>query len=492
MRPNLSKQIFLDAVKCPAAGWARRHDKLEDDDVDFYTRQAREVERLARSVFPDGRLIEAMNIQRAAQETAQLIDTADIGTLFDVHTLFEPTFVVHPYVTKADILRRGSTGWHLYEVKMCTQMEKREEKEYIDDMAYTAMVIQAWGLTVSSVSLMILDKNYRPGMAYDRLFRTLDYSENALPRSEEFLQEWNRIDEVTSADEIPETDLELECRRCPYFKQFIWPEYAHHIFELPNLRQKRFQPLKERGIERIEDIPPDIELTDPQQRVRDCIQSGQPLVESELTDELDRIEWPAFYLDFETVGTALPLFSDVGPFEAVPFQYSIHVCTAPGKVQEHREFLAEPGEDQRRQLAESLLDDLEDAGSILVYYAAFEEGRIRELAEAFPDLADPLLALIDRIVDLLEIIKKNVCHPDFHGSNSIKKTLPALVPNMSYENLEIGEGGDAMAQYAGLVWDDHDADEAATILDNLRAYCKQDTEAMVRLHEQLVGLVSRS
>jgi len=482
----ISKQVFLEALDCPAAGWARRHGKLADEEAEFYVRQGHEVGRLARSVFPEGRLVEAENLQRAARETKKLVETADVGTLFGVETLFEPTFLVEPYATKADVLRFTPQGWHLYEVKMA----KTDDEAFVDDLAYTAMVVQAWGLTVERASLMLLSEDYRYGMPFAELFRTVDHTDEVLERAAEFGGQWNRVAERTAAAEAPETDLQLACKTCPYFQQLLWPEAGHHIFELPRLSEKRFRPLKDRHIEFIEEIPDDVELTRRQALVRDCVRSGAPVVGPGLGEALEAIEWPALYLDFETISTAVPLYSGSAPFDVIPFQYSIHVAAAPGAIVDQREFLAPPGTDPRRELAEALLGHLEDRGGILTY-SPYEERVIRDLAKQFPDLEDALLGLMERIVDLHKIIERHVAHPDFRGRTSIKKTLPVLVPEMSYENLEIGEGGDAMAQYAALVWGDvDDPDEVQRILDNLREYCRQDTLAMARLHERLVELAS--
>ena len=430
--------------------------------------------------------MEAENLQRAAQETKKLVDTADIGTLFGVETLFEPTFLVPPYATKADVLRLTPKGWHLYEVKMA----KADDDAFVDDLAYTAMVVQAWGLTIERASLMLLSEDYRHGMPYTALFRTVDHTDEVLERAAEFGEHWDGVAERTAAADVPETELELECKNCSYFQQFLWPADGHHVFELPRLSEKRFRPLKDRNIEFIEEIPDDVELTRRQALVRDCVQTGAPVVGPGLGEALEAIEWPACYLDFETISTALPLYPESAPFDVIPFQYSVHVAEAPGAIVDQREFLAEPGADPRRELAEALLQHLGDRGSVLTY-SPYEARVIRDLADELPNLEGELLGLIERIVDLHKVIERHVAHPDFRGRTSIKKTLPALVPEMSYEGLDIGEGGDAMAQYAALVWGDvDDPDEVQRTLKSLRAYCRQDTLAMARLHERLVELAS--
>ncbi|MCK4795452.1 MAG: DUF2779 domain-containing protein, partial [Desulfobacteraceae bacterium] len=148
-------------------------------------------------------------------------------------------------------------------------------------------------------------------------------------------------------------------------------------------------------------------------------------------------------------------------------------------------FLSDYKKDDRRRLAETLISDLETAGSIITY-SNFEQNTINNLARLYPDLSDKLEGTLDRIVDLEAIIRKNFYHPDFHGSISIKRVLPALVSAMSYDDLEISDGDSASAAFAYLAlgrWKEES--EVESIRDNLKHYCARDTLAMVKLHERL-------
>ena len=193
---------------------------------------------------------------------------------------------------------------------------------------------------------------------------------------------------------------------------------------------------------------------------------------------------PAHYLDFESVMTAIPLYPEIAPYVQIPTQYSAHCCDSVGNVTAHSEFLCDHTKDSRLELARRLIDDLPGDGSIIVY-SNFEKTIINGLAGAFPDLAEPLTSLVGRIVDLQDIIIKNFYHPDFGGSVSLKSTLPALVPDMSYDDLAIGEGETAMVTFAYLAMGRYDAESADIQRQNLLQYCKQDTLAMVKLHERL-------
>ena len=137
------------------------------------------------------------------------------------------------------------------------------------------------------------------------------------------------------------------------------------------------------------------------------------------------ISFPTYNLDFETVQTAIPLYSDIAPYAQIPTQYSIHICSSPGQIECHFDYLADPLKDCRRELAENLLHDCGNEGSIIVY-TSFEKTKIMGLAELFSDLASSLESLVIRLVDLNAIISKHLYRPEFHGSSSIKRVLPVL------------------------------------------------------------------
>ena len=187
--------------------------------------------------------------------------------------------------------------------------------------------------------------------------------------------------------------------------------------------------------------------------------------------------------------SAIPLYSGVAPHEQIVTQYSVHVCRAPGDVSDHRQFLADPARDCRRELAERLLEDLEHRGSIIVY-SSFEKTMLGNLAQRFPDLRTRLKRCIGRLFDLERTFREHVCHPACRGRTSIKFTGPALT-DITYDGFDIGDGDTAMARFARMVRGEIVGDEAESIRRALLEYCRQDTYAMVRLHEELVRYAGR-
>ena len=215
----------------------------------------------------------------------------------------------------------------------------------------------------------------------------------------------------------------------------------------------------------------------------ECVKCGKMQIDPDLRKKLASILWPAFYLDFETMMTAIPLWPDIAPYEQIPIQYSLHICESSGKIIRHVEYLADPHRDCRRELAERLIEDLEGEGSIITY-SSFEKTTISKLNKTFPDLSDKLQALIDRIIDLEQCIKC-INHPEFCGRTSIKVVLPVLVPELTYDGMEIANGDIALVTFARMAQGKMDTDEMERKCAALLEYCKMDTMAMVRLHEEL-------
>jgi len=479
---NVSKNVFLNALACPVLGWMLRTGEAPRPRLTlgdrFRFEQGREVGRRARTLYPDGLMVADVNLTSAARKTDDALNSL-------VPAVFEGAFLADGFVTRADVLEREAEGWYLVEVKSGAN----DRAEYIDDMAHTYMVADSCGLKIGGVSLLLVSRDFRLGMPDDALFARINHTEEVLARVEELETIRWEIEEITRAEEKPGPQLIMGCRHCDLFRSCVGEGIENHIFDLPRLSQTRFDQLVEQGIVRIEDIPNGFDLTENQTRVKDCVQRGESYVGEGLRTELEAIEWPAYYLDFETMMTAIPLYPDIAPYTQLPTQYSIHVCSDVGRVIGHCEYLADPARDCRRELAECLLRDLGKQGSIIAY-SSFENAVINGLAQPFPDLSDALGALRERIVDLEAIIRRNYYHPDFHGSTSIKATLPALVPGMSYKGMKIGEGDSASAAFAylamGTYWK---PDEVEAVKRNLLKYCKQDTLAVVKLHEKLTDAV---
>ena len=479
--PNIKKKVFLEALKCYTLGWlinSEPSSPVESISAELQIEEGLEIHKRARALFEGGTLVEGNNVA-SAKQTATLLKKAEVPAIF------EATFIVDNYIAKADIVSREPSGWRIFEVKSALN----DKKEYVDDLAYTTMVTQRAGLEIVGCSLILLSKDYRLGMKDTRLFVKIDHTEDVMKQAKEFSGFWDSVLTIISQATKPSPTIKWECKACDNFTRCVGSGVQHPIFDLPRLGEKKCCELLASGVVEIGDMPSEFPLTPNQVKVRDAAQSGQIVVDQDgLREALEGMAFPVYNLDFETVRTAIPLYADIPPYAQIPTQYSVHICSAPGKIEKHLDYLGDPRNDPRRDLAERLINDCGKQGSIIAY-TRFEKDRLKGLIEFLPDLATDLHALVERIIDLNAIVSKNYYHPDFHGSYSIKNVLPVLVPDLSYEDMDVSNGLDAAATFAYMAKGKFDEDETKEERKKLLEYCNLDTLAMVKLHECLMAFI---
>ena len=488
--PQLSKSRFLAGLQCLKRLYLDCHHRDLADPIEpgqqaiFDTGTA--VGELARQRFPGGILIEEQYFEhaQALKSTQALLSDASVPALF------EPAFTFRGVRTRVDVLvRSGGQAFDLVEVKSTTGAKR----EHIHDVAIQMYAVEGSGIPIRRAYLMHIDRSYvYRGGDYDpnRLFSLEDvtdevraYASNAMPNDLARMWESLRLTETLNIETGRHCTTPY---RCPFFGHCHRDEPEHPVRELPGLRQEGYERLDTAGIRDIGDIPPDFPgLSGMQRRARDSVAAGRPFVGPDLASILREISLPAGFLDFETLIPAVPMYAGTRPYQAIPFQWSLHIRDADGELS-HNSFLDDGPGDPRERFITSLMDAVPSQGSIVVY-SGYEERVMKELAREFPRYETPLLALCDRAIDLLRLIRGSYYHPDFHGSFSIKSVLPALVPDLAYDDLEIPEGLAATAAYARLIAGDVPQPEKAKIRKSLLAYCKRDTEAMVRIYETLLA-----
>ncbi|MEI7809173.1 MAG: DUF2779 domain-containing protein, partial [Verrucomicrobiota bacterium] len=225
---------------------------------------------------------------------------------------------------------------------------------------------------------------------------------------------------------------------------------------------------------------------------RSTLLAGQPHIDRPaLAAFLGQLEYPISYLDFETIGTAIPLFDGVKPYQQVTFQYSLHVIRSADTKVEHRSFLAEGTADPRLEFMRQLVKELPATGSVVTYNASFETSRLNECCELLPEFKPWLRKVTPRVVDLLLPFRGfRYHHPNQHGSNSMKAVLPALTGG-GYSHLTIQEGGTASREFLRVTFGDVPAAERRRVRKDLEAYCALDTLGMVKIVEQLKKLTTK-
>ena len=208
----------------------------------------------------------------------------------------------------------------------------------------------------------------------------------------------------------------------------------------------------------------------------------------EIKKFLSNLNYPLYYLDFETINPGIPKYQGTRPYQQVLFQYSLHINQTEDSELQHKEYLADPNKDPRIGFIEQLISECGDSGDILVYNIGFERGRLNELIEQFPYYKASLQSIVSRLKDLMVPFQNKWYYtPEMKGRYSIKNVLPALVPDLTYDTLNIKEGGMASSTFLSMVNNTFKGNES-NVRDDLKEYCKRDTYAMVRILEKLKDL----
>lgn len=480
----LTKKDYLTGLKCPLKLYRDRYgyDGPEglvclDPDAEAQRRmkQGKAVGEAARGLFQGGLLISETDFLAAVDATEKALASAPPA-------IFEGAFECGNVRVRTDILERtGKSDWNLLEVKA---KARREDPDYIDDLAIQYWVLTQWGVSIASAAILHLNGEYEGGQPLAQLFVRTELTDQVRQRVSTVKEEVSRLLDIIGNPEPPEVLVVPECRTCPYFPLCGAELPEHWVGEMPRLSPQQWEALCQAGLEResIGNIPISFKLTGKQQRIRQAVISGSPYVSAGLVTVLN-LTAPIYYLDFETIHWAIPPFPGVRPWQHVPFQYSIHVQYPDGSL-EHREYLHRESDDPRPKLAERLVQDLGDKGPIVVY-TDFEQKRLDELVTACPNRTAELKSIKDRLLDLHKVLQEHYYHPGFHGSFSLKDVLPVLVPEMSYDDLAIQDGSEAMLAYDRLLDDPLSVEERENLAKSLMDYCCWDTLALVRVVEVL-------
>lgn len=490
--PPLSKTRFIGGLQCHKRAYLEAYHRDLIPPIGMAQQalfdSGSAVGELARDLFSGGLLIteDFRAHDRAVTHTKQVVlDNS-------APSVYEAAFTFDDIRTRVDILKRvHGNVFDLCEVKSSTSVKK----EHIPDAAIQVYVAEGSGLEIQNIYLIHIDNGY--------VYQGGDYELNKLFHQEDITTEvrsymatslssdLTSMRDALAQDDVPTIEIGRHCTRpyeCPFYAYCRKDLPDHHVEQLPGARVEFLGALKAAGVTDIAEIFSGFPgLSHVQQRVRDSVVSGEPYVDKNLEAALSEVEYPLLYMDFETFNPALPYYPGTRPYQVIPFQWSIHTQDSDGTLN-HKEFLHEGTEDPRPNFIKSLIEAAGTSGSI-VTYSTYEETRLKQLANEFPEYAEGLLALIPRMFDLLKVIRSNYYHPEFHGSFSLKAVLPVLVPELGYEDLEITDGSVASLAFAQMIDRNREQESKDRLRLALLDYCRRDTEAMVRVKEalQLLG-----
>lgn len=497
---RLTKGRYASGTRCPKLLWLETHESEAPELVGqaiptVLLEQGRQVGALARARFGDGRIVgggrpAAFALEEMAAETRRLMDQG-------ARVLFEATFLTEDAAAVVDVLERTAGGWRLIEVKQSIALRG----EQLVDVAFQLHVLARCGVEVESAVVMHLcPECVAPQL--DGLFTTVDVTERARTLVPEIAGQVALLVDLLGGP-CPEPEIDVPCLSpdACVFKPRCWSGVPEdHVTTLFKLSKKQAFAHHRDGRQRVVDLtlpaPTGKANVSSTQRIQrrqyDALRRGERVVErGSLGAALSSLVYPLAMLDFETVQLAVPVWPGCTPQTPVPVQFSVHLLDARSAPPRHLEWLAQGAADPRPRLATELVAACGGARTVMAYHAPFERGCLDRLAGWVPEQAEALRALLARTVDLLPFVRDHVYDPRFGGSFSIKKVLPALVPDLSYDGLRIARGDVASGELWRIMFDTT-LDERAreTTAEALRAYCRTDTLAMVRLLDVLYDLAN--
>lgn len=460
------------------------------------------IGELARGFFPSGVNCTPAHlgaIPEAVATTARIISEKSSSVIYEAAFIADEVFVA------LDILVLRDDGWHGYEVKST----KSVEDQHIVDAAIQYWVIRRAGVPLVSMSIMHLSSEYirrEKSINIHELFKLTDITEvvMAVADNDALLPTVQQQLACLDVEDVPSVRIGKHCK-APYPCDFIkhcWAEAGVPKDSVLNLSYggEKSWRLYYDGVQSLKDIAESVPLSPPQRLQVECERTGQAHIDvPRISSFVQSVIYPIYYLDFETIAPAVPLYTQSRCYQPIVFQYSLHIQESPftdSSISDeslivHKEFIGDGSDsDPRIPLLEKLISDLGETGSIVVYNKSFEESRLKEMAIDFPAYAETIACICCRLVDLaIPFQRKHYYVPAMKGKYSIKYVLPAVCPSYanSYSELDIKEGLTASNTYMNVVIKSAtmDADEKLSSLQNLLAYCNLDTLAMVKIFEAL-------
>ena len=483
-KPYLSKSRIISAWQCPKKLHLEKHHPelgVVSARTESLFATGHQVGEISQRLYGTADSVEIPFNQRMGlmvQQTRLLIDS---GADFPI---FEATFQHDGVLVRVDVLMPDEGGWRAIEVKASTSV-----KDYhVLDCAIQDWVMRHVGLPVTSISLAHINNQfvYQGGESYNGLLAEVDLTNEVQAVEPTVDVLISRAREAVTGP-VPEIHVGAQCSK-PYECQFIdhcWPTDAEYPIAGLGGSKAKLGSYVALGYRDIREVDAESISADTQLRIHRVTCSGEPEILDGARETLEVLPYPRYYLDFETIGPAVPIWEGTRPYAPIPVQWSCHIDDGAGDGSyldmRHEEFLDLSGDPPMRALAERMIECLGDTGPVLMY-TNYEETVINGLIDLFPDLAEPLQNIIDRLFDLHPVVKVNYYHPKMLGSWSIKAVLPTIAPRLDYANLEgISEGTAASDGFIEAISPRTSPERRAELKEQLLRYCRFDTEAMVEI-----------
>ena len=483
---HLSKSKYCRAIQCNKMLWLEKNKPEEKGEMDNQAvlDNGTKVGELAKGSFGNYTNIEYdENLDKMIYDTKEALKESS-------NIITEASFKYKNNFCSIDILKVNENSVEIYEVKSSTEIKDI----YLDDISYQFYILNKLGYKVTKASIIYINNQYiRHGeLNLSEFFNSEDVTDIVQEKQKEIESKIKEINEYMKQEAEPKQEIGMQCFKpyqCQFWKYCTKHLPEHNVFQIRKMHKDKALKFYYEGKTNFKDLLEENMNWKFKQQIEFEEFNYEPHIDKQKIREfMKNLYYPIYFLDFETMQTAIPEFDNSKPYQQIPFQYSLHYITKEEGELLHKEFLAESGMDPRRKLAEQLVKDIPKDVCVTAYNMMFEKGRIKELAEIFPDLSEHLMNIHNHIQDLMIPFSERMYYcKDMQGSYSIKYVLPALFPNdpeLNYHNLPlIHNGGEAMNIFPKIK--DMSKEEQEKARYGLLKYCELDTYAMVKVWEKL-------
>jgi len=497
----LTKSDYMLYLRHPAWLWLKKHQKhvlpVTDEGTQDLFDAGHEFETYAEKLFPNAVRLGFNNFeeyQKLPEKTLFAIGEETVGAILQGR--LETTNLTCIF----DVLERVSDNtFDLIEIKSSTQA--KPEHEY--DLAFQTVVLEESGINIRNISIIHVNNNYIRKGEIDPIQITtrVDVTNAVKSMLEETREQISNAFQTLTQKEVPNLSPRyanhLGVPKTTWFAEWLeiykllnpdLDKYSIYSVACPNAKQ--IGQLEDAGIQLIKDIPDELALRAKQSKQIQTTRENTQIVDKEKIKEfLNTFEYPLYFFDYETLSSVIPTFDGGQPYKDYPFQYSLHVIETPDGEVKHTEYLHNTNSNPMPKLIEKMKVDLGTHGTILAWNMTYELTCNKTMSSFYPEHKEYFDDLCTRFKDLMTPFSEMWCvDKDFFGSASVKHVLPALIPELSYKDLDVSDGLKARRIWTQTVLEGKNQNQREKIMKDLSEYCTLDTLAMVRIFNLLKDL----
>lgn len=454
------------------------------------------IKQMAKEYFPGG-------VQIFLKEDVLLTHEASMEAILSNAIIYNPTFLWKDCIGSPDFLiPEGKGRYTLWELSTSINTKRDLETE----MAFYKYMMEKLNIEISSYKVLKINPKYSLQDTLDihSFFVELNFSKQVNAKMNQLLDTLETLRKIKSSLSTPDlspeealSNQDLTPKNCNSFKSCSLPDHCFpHLGEgnIFTLRESSevAKSLYEQGVYNLSEIPEDAELTDKQKIQVETEKNQRPHINTlQIKKFLDRIHYPVYYLDFETINPQIPIYNRSKPYQHIPFLFSLHKLNAPNDTEpEHYDYIQKDSEDPRPHILKKLSELILPNGTILCFNDFFEKRCIEESVQIYPEYREWFDQLRSHFLDSAIPFKNlDYYNPSQKGSASLKDILPAITES-SHSHLDIQNGYAANLEYLKIIKNESSqSSESQIIFEQLREYCKMDSYALFLIQKELERIV---